>query len=221
MIGRIRGHLVLLREEIAIVEAGGVGYELEVPASTRQSLPPVGSEVALWCRVYVREDELRLFGFASLEERDLFDQLLTVSGVGPRLALAVLSTYSPSRFRQIVLAGDRAALTRVPGVGRKTADRWLLELQGRIPLVTAGGQPEGGRAVSSTGGVGKVAVVAGQPGDPLAEAHEALLALGYTENEASSALRELLAAGTLAAGAPVEDWVKQALRRLAPRTVQR
>ncbi|MBE3577695.1 MAG: Holliday junction branch migration protein RuvA [Limnochordales bacterium] len=230
MIGRLRGQLAHVGEETVLVETGGVGYEVQVPASTRQALPPVGQEVTLWCRVYLREDDLRLFGFASLVERELFDHLLSISGVGPRLALAVLSTYSPTRFVQAVLRNDVGALTQIPGVGRKTAERWLLELRGRLPkalLAVAGARgaaepiptsPAGRGSGAREGRFGEGEADGVGPGaDSMAEAHAALLALGYSNAEADGVLRELLAEGLVALSAPAEVWVKEALRRLAAR----
>lgn len=208
MIGRLRGQLAHVGDETVLVETGGVGYEIQVPASTRQILPPVGQEVTLWCRLYVREDDLRLFGFASPVERELFDHLLSISGVGPRLALAVLSTYSPARFIQAVLKNDVAALTQIPGVGRKTAERWLLELRGRLPkALLAAGAMRGSAEQTLSGDVGDP--------DSMAEAHQALVALGYSNTEADGVLRELLAGGRVSPSAPAEVWVKEALRHLA------
>lgn len=235
MIGRLRGQLVHVGDETILVETGGVGYEVQVPASTRQILPPVGQEVILWCRLYIREDDLRLFGFASLVERELFDHLLSINGVGPRLALAVLSTYSPARFFQAVARNDLGALTRIPGVGRKTAERWLLELRGKFParMLTAGGDRDpapsafGSAAASAAGrnlqsdghrqesGMG----VAGL--DAMTQAQEALLVLGYSAGEADGVLRELVGEGIVTMETPVEAWVKHALRRLASRVAHR
>ncbi|MBE3583117.1 MAG: Holliday junction branch migration protein RuvA [Limnochordaceae bacterium] len=132
MIGRLRGELVLADEERCLVDVGGVGYEVYVPESTRRQLPRPGQPTILWCRQVVREDDIRLYGFASLAERELFDQLLTVSGIGPRVALSVLSTFSPERFRRAIALGEAALLVQIPGVGRRSAERWIVEFRNRF-----------------------------------------------------------------------------------------
>lgn len=171
MIGSVRGTLLYAEEQEVVVEAGGVGYTLSVPSSTRWALPPVGREVFLWVHTYVRENGITLYGFASRDEMVLFRELLEVSGVGPRLALMILSTFAPGDFRRIIAAGDGASLTRVPGVGKKTAQRLLFELKGKLPLP----QDEGAVPVSSMGGA-------------WADALEALVSLGYSREEAVAAL---------------------------------
>ncbi len=167
-----------------VVLAAGVGYEALVPAATLANLPPVGEEVRLLTRLQVREDSMVLYGFATADERALFDLLVTVSGVGPKFALAVLSTLKPDTFRRAVASGDIDALTVVPGVGKKVASRIVLDLKDKL----------GGDADLPTG--------------PLAEVREALLALGLTPEEAREAVSGLSADG----GRPVEELLKEALQ---------
>lgn len=171
MIGYLRGQLVAKSPPQAIVEVGGVGYEVEAPLSTFASLPAVGSDVRLMTHLVVREDAHTLYGFASEAERRLFRSLLRVSGVGPKVALAVLSGTSVESFALCVQAGDSVALTRIPGVGRKTAERLLVEMRDRV----------GELAGASAAGVPR--------GGPEGEAFSALVALGYTAAEATRLLK--------------------------------
>lgn len=203
MIGSVRGTLLHADDEQVVVEAGGVGYLLLVPSSTRWALPPVGQETFLWVHTHVREQVISLYGFAGRDELVLFTELLQVSGIGPKLALTILSTYAPDEFRRIISAEDAAALTRIPGVGKKTAQRLLFELRGKIQAVpgeAAGPAPAGG---------------------PWADALEALVSLGYTREEASAALAAVAGDGKGAAGGTGVDGsdasalLRAALRRLA------
>jgi Holliday junction DNA helicase RuvA len=171
VIGYLRGQLVAKSPPQAIVEVGGVGYEVEAPLSTFASLPAVGSDVRLMTHLVVREDAHTLYGFASEAERRLFRSLLRVSGVGPKVALAVLSGTSVESFALCVQAGDSVALTRIPGVGRKTAERLLVEMRDRV----------GELAGASAAGVPR--------GGPEGEAFSALVALGYTAAEATRLLK--------------------------------
>ncbi|HLT57549.1 MAG: Holliday junction branch migration protein RuvA [Limnochordales bacterium] len=171
MIGMLRGRLWQRGADWVIVDVGGVGYRVSVPAGTMAGLPAVGEELVLHTYTYVREDTLALFGFASEDELKLFEELMTVSGVGPRLALTALSTLNPDRLRRAVLDEDVAALVRIPGVGRKTAQRLILELKGRL---SRDGLPSAGAPVDD-----------GAAADALA----ALVSLGYSQAEAAQALR--------------------------------
>jgi Holliday junction DNA helicase RuvA len=175
MIGRLTGKLVAKLPPQVMVECGGVGYELDVPMSTFYSLPATGDAVTLHTHLVVREDAQALYGFYTLEERTVFRQLIRIAGVGARTALAVLSGMSVVELSQAVAAQDAARLTRVPGIGKKTAERLLLELKGKL----ADAKPAGG------GG-----------GDVL----NALLALGYNEKEALSATRGLAPGLSVAEG---------------------
>lgn len=168
MIGRIAGRLLLKQPPFLLVDVGGVGYEIEAPMSTFYKLPPVGEPVALHTHLTVREDAHLLFGFATATEKALFRELIRVSGVGPKLALAVLSGVGVDEFWVTVRASDVARLTKLPGVGRKTAERLVVEMRDR-----AGGADAG--AVTLPG------VAADE--SPLQEARHALAALGYKPAE--------------------------------------
>ena len=169
-----------------LLDVGGVGYELDVPMSTFYGLPATGDAVTLFTHLSVKEDSHTLYGFATLEERSAFRQLIRISGIGPRTALSVLSGLSVSELAQAVLLQDVARLTKIPGIGRKTAERLLLELKGKLG------------ALGGTPGVEK-------PSDVL----NALLALGYSEKEALAATRDL------APGTPVAEGIRAALKSLA------
>lgn len=200
MIGSVRGRLLHAGDEQVVVEAGGVGYQLSVPTSTRAALPPVGQEVFLWVHTFVREQVISLYGFADREELELFVELLGVSGIGPRLALTVLSTFSPREFRRVIAAGDGTALTRIPGVGKKTAQRLLFELKGKV----APPPPDG------AGGAGP-----GEPGGPWADALAALVSLGYSADEAAAALEAAAPAAKADGREPdASELLRLALRRL-------
>jgi Holliday junction DNA helicase RuvA len=174
MIGSLTGILAEKSPPRLLIDVGGVGYDVEAPMSTFYGLPPRGAQVRLLIHQVVREDALLLYGFGSDPERQLFRNLLKVSGVGPRIALAILSGVSIDMFAQLVHGQDVAALTRIPGVGRKTAERLLVEMRDRLqePLAPTG---ESDLPAGST-----------------AEALNALLALGYKPAEAT---RLLAAAG--------------------------
>ena len=174
MIGFLRGRIVSKSPPQLTVDVGGVGYELEVPMSTFFLLPAVGEEVRLLTHLVVREDAHVLYGFATEDERRLFRSLLKVSGVGPKIALALLSGMSVEAFALCVQNQDVGALTRVPGIGRKTAERLLVEMRDRLAAVE--GVPGTGAALSGT---------------PSAEseAFEALVALGYKPAEATRLLK--------------------------------
>lgn len=189
MIGRLSGKLVAKRPPTLLVDVGGVGYEVEAPMSTVFELPPIGEPVSLLTHLVVREDAHLLFGFRTEAERDAFRQLIRVSGVGARIALSLLSGMSVEELGRAVAAQDAARLTRVPGIGKKTAERLLLELKGRIVAP----RDEHGEATPAGG---------------LADVTHALVALGYSEREADAASRKL------PAGIDVSDGIRQALKSL-------
>jgi Holliday junction DNA helicase RuvA len=137
MIARLRGALVEKHPNLAVVECAGVGYEVIIPVSTFSSLPETGSEVKLRIHTHVREDALLLFGFATVEEKTLFERLIGVGGVGPKLAITVLSGVQAAALVEIIRAGDTQKLTRVPGIGKKTAERIVLELRDKMEGVAA------------------------------------------------------------------------------------
>jgi len=173
MIGAVRGRLASKAPPQLTVDVGGLGYELEAPMSTFFHLPPVGAEVSLLTHLVVREDAHVLYGFATEEERRLFRSLIKVSGVGPKIALALLSGMSVAAFTACVQSEDVAALTRVPGVGRKTAERLIVEMRDRL----APPPPAAGAASAPVGG------------SPENEAYGALVALGYRPSEATRLLK--------------------------------
>jgi holliday junction DNA helicase RuvA len=185
VISFVEGKVVEKSGDRVVVAVGGTGYEMLVPELTLGKLPAVGRDARLFTRLQIRDEAMVLFGFASPDERVLFDHLITVSGVGPKVALAVLSVLTPDAIRRAVAAGDVAALTLVPGVGKKVAARIVLDLKDRIGA--------GGETVSS---------------GSLAEVREALLALGLTAQEARDALSALVPDGDR----PVEELLREALR---------
>jgi Holliday junction DNA helicase RuvA len=190
MIGRLRGLLVAKHPPQIVVEAQGVGYELDVPMSTFYLLPATGQEVTLHTHLAVREDAHLLFGFGTEQERQVFRQLLKISGVGARTALSVLSGMSVAELHAAVAAQDGARFTKVPGIGKKTAERLLLELKDKLDVGTLmTSAAEGGRSGS--------------------DVQNALLALGYNEKEAAWAIRQI------APGATVAEGIRTALRFLS------
>lgn len=197
MIGSLRGILVAKAPPQLVLEVGGIGYEIEAPMSTFYTLPPVGRELRLLTHLVVREDAHILYGFATETERQLFRDLLRVTGIGPKLALTILSGSSVESFTQCVLAQDAAALTKIPGVGRKTAERLLVEMRDRVQ---AAAQANGSALP------GDRAPILGAE----AEALSALVALGYKPAEASRLLQ-----GVRAHGASTEDLIRGALQSAA------
>jgi Holliday junction DNA helicase RuvA len=190
VIGRLTGQLIEKRPPTIVVEAHGVGYEVDVPMSTFFQLPATGSTVILHTHLIVREDAHLLFGFATDQERQVFRQLLKISGVGARTALSVLSGMSVSELYQVVLAHDGARLTRIPGIGKKTAERLLLELRDKLNAAIGTPIPGGDAEIRS-------------------DALNALLALGYSDKEATHAL------GRIAPETPVQDAIRHALKLLS------
>ena len=201
MIAHLRGELVTATADSVVIDVAGVGYRCLVPSSTRSRLPALGSVVQLYTSLQVREDALTLYGFLTPAEYDLFTLLLRVDGIGPKAALAVLSTTDPESFRRAVAFEDIAALCRVPGIGKKTAQRLVLELKEKVGTL--------GAAPWATGDV----PAAAQPaGDVWSEAAEALCALGYSRSEAVEALAR---ARSEAGDAPtVETLVRLGLKQL-------
>ncbi len=190
MIGRITGTLIEKHPPQIVVDAHGVGYEIDVPMSTFYNLPAIGERVALHTHLVVREDAQLLYGFGSEAERATFRQLIRITGVGAKMALAVLSGMNANELAQAVAMQDTGRLTKIPGIGKKTAERLLLELKGKLADALPGAGQSG---------------VAAAGGDVL----NALLALGYNDREATHAVRQL------AAGAGVEDGIRQALKLLS------
>ena len=197
MIGSLRG-VVLERTGRGelLVEVGGVGYRVAVPAGTLSVAGPPGSPVFLHIHTHVREDAIILYGFATADERDCFQALIGAHGVGPAVALAILSTHSPAALRRAVAGDDVDALVMVPGIGRKTAVRLLVELKARLE-------------VGDDDGAGLAAVVAGAVPGPRAEVQAALVGLGYAADEVRQALREVADDGS------AEEMLRSALRQMA------
>ena len=187
MIGRLSGLLAEKNPPQLLVDVGGVGYEVDVPMSTFYNLPAAGEPVTLHTHLVVREDAHVLYGFATLEERTVFRQLIRISGVGARTALSVLSGLSVGDLAQAVALQDAQTLTKVPGIGKKTAERLLLELKGKLADAKPG---EPGAAGAS-------------------DILNALLGLGYSEKEAQAAVKGL------PAGVGVAEGIRAALKALA------
>ena len=183
MIGRLKGILIHKAPPWLVVEVHGVGYELEAPMSTFYDLPEVGREVFLFTHYAQKEDSVSLYGFLRESERRLFRDVQKVSGIGAKIALAVLSGVSVDDFARLVQASDVTALTRIPGIGKKTAERMVVELRDRAADLA------GGALASATG----------LPGDPLSEAITALQALGYKPAEAERMAKKAAADGDDAA----------------------
>ena len=194
MIGRITGRLAEKNPPQILVDVNGVGYELEVPMSTFYGLPALGQNVSLATHLAVREDGHFLYGFATEDERAAFRQLLKVAGIGARTALAVLSGLSVHDLAQAVALQETGRLVKIPGIGKKTAERLLLELRDKLA-----------KALPAVAG----SVTANLPGDDRADIVNALLALGYNEKEALGAVKQL------PDGVGVSDGIRQALKGLS------
>ncbi len=186
MIGHLRGRLAAKHPPQLLVDVGGVGYEVEAPMSTFYGLPAVGAEVSLHTHLVVREDAHVLFGFGSERERSLFRELIKVSGVGPRIALAILSGVSVDEFHRAIETEDVASLVRVPGIGRKIAERLVIEMRDRL------------KGVAGAGG-------GAMPGSP-----SALVALGYKPAEVTKLLQRVDPSVT-----STEELIRHALRAAA------
>ena len=180
MIGRLKGILIHKAPPWLVVDVGGVGYELEAPMSTFYDLPEVGREVFLFIHHAQKEDSVSLYGFLRESERRLFRDVQKVSGIGAKIALAVLSGVSVDAFARLVQTGDVVALTKIPGIGKKTAERMVLELRDRAANFGGGGAPIAGAAPAT---------------DPVSEATVALQQLGYKPTEAARMARDANAEG--------------------------
>ena len=191
MIGRLTGILVEKNPPQLLLDVQGVGYEVDVPMSTFYNLPATGERVALFTHLVVREDAHLLFGFGTEQERRAFRQLLKISGIGARTALAVLSGLSVTELAQAVTRQDTGRLTKIPGIGKKTAERLLLELKDKL-----------GADVTTVVGIHR-------PAPAMSDVLNALLSLGYSDKEAVAAVKEL------PDGLAVGDGIRQALKLLA------
>jgi Holliday junction DNA helicase RuvA len=218
MIGRLAGSLILKAEGLAVVDVGGVGYEVHVSGRTLAALPEPVAQVVLWTDLTVREDLLQLHGFPTREERDWHRLLVTVQGIGARGATAILDALGPRDLARAVAAGDWATLRAAPGIGAKLAQRVVLELRGRAPamLALAGAEvpappPPGAAAPAGSPPPGSAAA-APSPASG-AEALSALVHLGYAPGEAAAAVAAAAGANP---GAATAELIRAALRRLAP-----
>jgi holliday junction DNA helicase RuvA len=197
VIALLRGSIVEKAANRLIVDVGGVGYEVLVPLSTFYGLGEAGSAVVLRTHTHVREDVIALYGFATKLEQDLFERLIGINGIGPKLALAVLSGIEPPELVRAIRTQDVARLTAIPGVGKKTAERIGLELKDRLPAALPGGGPP---------------AAGGEPGDQLRDdLLSALVNLGYGRPVAEKAIDQAL---TEAPQAPFEEALRAALRAL-------
>ncbi|WP_460841850.1 Holliday junction branch migration protein RuvA [Noviherbaspirillum agri] len=190
MIGRLSGILLEKNPPQLLIDCNGVGYEVDVPMSTFYNLPAMGEKVVLLTHLAVREDAHLLFGFGTAEERNVFKQLIKISGIGARTALSILSGMSVADLSQAITLQEAGRLTRIPGIGKKTAERLMLELKGKL-----------GADLGAAGGV--------QHSDATADILNALLALGYSDKEAALALKQV------PAGSGVSDGIKLALKVLS------
>jgi Holliday junction DNA helicase RuvA len=191
MIGRITGLLLEKKPPQVVVDVHGVGYELDVPMSTFYNLPELGQKLVLYTHLSIREDAHLLYGFGTEAERSLFRTLLKVNGVGPKLALSVLSGLPVQELHQVVARQEVGPLTRIPGIGKRTAERLLLELKDKLGATTP------------------LAAAPGQPHSPRRDLADALLALGYNEKEAQWALN------LVPAELKLEEGIRQALKLLS------
>ena len=198
MIGRLRGTLVVKQAPQLLIDVNGIGYEVSAPMSTFYSLPEIGETITLHTHLVVREDAHTLYGFATENERAMFRALIKVNGVGAKLALTILSGISAEDFIRCVMDNDIAGLTRLPGVGKKTAERLIIEMRDKLKdwgAVTTNESPN-------------LALV--QPADAVADAVSALIALGYKPPEASKMVRVVDAKDL-----PSEEIIRQALQAVA------
>ena len=186
MIAYIKGILTEMREDSIVVEASGIGYNILVPATVLEQLPPPGSEVKIHTYTYVREDAFLLYGFASRDDLNIFKQCITVSGIGPKGALAILSVMDADALRFAILAGDAKTVSKAPGIGAKTAQRLILELKDKVRLEdTLAGLQDRSLEKDADGST------SGMNSSAKKEAVEALVALGYSSTEALKAVNQI------------------------------
>ena len=195
----VRGKLIHIEDGLAVVECAGVGFALKTTNNTLSKLPALQAEVMLYTHFMVREDAMELFGFYDMGELNCFKMMLTVSGVGPKAALAILSQLSPEKFALCVATGDVKSITRAPGVGPKLANRLILELKDKVQ----------NEQIAKGVGMDDIPAPAVLAGANLQEAISALVVLGYSQSEAASAL------GKLDPELPVEELIRQGLRKIA------
>lgn len=192
MIGSIRGKIILKTEKFLLVETAGVGYKVNVSPDTLSKTPKLGEEIYLWIHTHVREDALDLYGFRDREELEFFEMLINISGIGPKGALAILGITSIETLRKAIGTGDTSYLTKISGIGRKTAEKIVIELRDKMAQ-----GPEDGKSEGSLQGE--------------LDALEALKSLGYSQNEAREALKKT------PSGANLNTKIKEALKILGGR----
>ena len=198
MIYCLTGKLLEKTPDMAVVECGGVGYQAAIPSTTAGALPSVGETCTLYTQMNVSENDVSLYGFATKDAQAMFRILTGVSGVGPKVGLAILSVMDPARIALAISGGDHKAFTAANGVGPKLGQRIVLELKDKV-----------GKGLVGTVELGDLAVPAAVPAAGMAQAMAALAALGYTQSEAAAALNQL------DASLPTEELIRQALRQMA------
>jgi Holliday junction DNA helicase RuvA len=205
MIGRIRGRLIEKQAPDLLVDVGGVGYEMLAPLNTFFKLPGLGEEVVLYTHFSVSENAQSLYGFSQREERELFRVIIKVSGVGPKLGLAILSGMGAKEFVSIIHAGDAAALVKLPGVGKKTAERLVIEMRDRLKSWQAAPAPLfDGKMVQTEAATANINQL-------IADAESALVALGYKPVEAAKAINSVVNDGVTSS----EQLIRLALKGMA------
>lgn len=203
MISFIKGELDNIYEDGIVIENGGIGYDIKVPLSVMNELPPIGDEVKIYTYLYVREDILCLYGFLSKDDLQVFKLLITVNGIGPKGALGILSTISPDDLRFAVLADDAKAIAKAPGIGAKTASKLILELKDKLKLEDAFEQKLSKSSVDTSSGSSET--------NAKNEAIQALVALGYTNTEALKAVRGI----DITPDMDTEDILKLSLKKIS------
>lgn len=205
MIDYVRGTLAEKKSDLAIIEAHGVGYEINIPLSTYEQLPGEKADVRLYTHHYVREDAQKLYGFFSKSDRELFRQLIAINSIGPKTAMSILSKISADELMRCVSLGDAARLTKIPGIGAKTADRLVIELRGKLNITARAGAPKKGAAM------GRPAGAAPSVRD---EAFQALISLGYSDKQVAHAVERVVETLEGNVEIAVEEFIKKALQVL-------
>ncbi len=203
MIQFLRGILAAVGTDQILVETGGIGYGIYMPQAALSSLPPVGEEVLIYTYLNVKEDDLQLFGFLYRDDLEIFKQLITVSGIGPKGALGILSALSSDEFRMAVLSGDARAIAAAPGIGKKTAEKLILELKDRFSMEDVLDHAAGPGTATGAALIGD--------SDILSDAVQALVALGYGNTEALRAVRQV----ETGPDTSVNEVLKEALKYLS------
>ena len=207
MISYVKGPLMGIEEDVIVVEAGSLGLAVHVPVSLLPELPGLGQEVTVYTYFQVREDAMTLYGFLHPQDRDMFRQLLGVNGIGPKGALGILSVLRPDDLRLAIVSEDVKALAKAPGIGTKTAQRMILDLKDKISMDDVLGSMASGTDLGTGSGAAAMAGLA----EAAKEAVQALVALGYTNSEASRAVKEV----EIVDGMTSEDVLKASLKHLS------